>query len=129
MFILLVMLSSKCGQPCVSSLSYLQQWNLIGTQLFPIHQKIQNCDFGILVLGCTSKFFPIHKEIGNGFFECCFSWIPQFFPIYVRDWKLGFSKFPWFYILSSCGNCLSGRVYVMGRGADIYSLWNNFVVV
>ena len=29
----------------------------VGPKLFP------NWDFEVLVLGCTSKFFPIHKEI------------------------------------------------------------------
>ena len=42
-------------------------------------------DFGILVLGCTSKFFPIHKETRNWDFECCSSWTFQFFPTYGRD--------------------------------------------
>ena len=42
--------------------------------------------FFVLVLGYTSKFFPVNQEI----FECCSSWISRFFPIQEKDEKLNF---------------------------------------
>ena len=38
--------------------------------------------FWVMVLDCTSKFFPIDKEILG--FLCCSSWTPQFFPIHQK---------------------------------------------
>ena len=48
---------------------------------FPVHQEIQNLDFGILILGYISKFFPIHKEIKNWDFGILIlGGISKFFP-------------------------------------------------
>ena len=39
-------------------------------------------------LGCSSKFFSIHKEIKNGILEYCSSWTSQFCQLIekIKDW-------------------------------------------
>ena len=75
----------------VNYLSYFQQWNLDKDINFPnssidfLH-RFQIGIFWVLVLGCTSRFFPINKEI-LGFLNVA---LAGFFPIHEKNKKLGF---------------------------------------
>ena len=72
-------------------LSYFQQWNLDKDVNFPnssidsLH-SFQMGIFWVLVLGSTSRFFPIKKEI-LGFLNVA---LAGFFPIHEKDKKLDF---------------------------------------
>ena len=61
-----IMLRLKCGQPCVNSLSYLQQWNLNLDISFP--NSSIDLKLGVLNLGLTLYF--------------------QVFPNLQKNWKL-----------------------------------------
>ena len=100
--------------------------------------------FCVLILGCISKFFQIHKEI-LGFLnvafsglcnftqfmtkmENCISWISAFatlpnFSQFTKE-KLGFLSSHWFHILIGCEESLSGTgMFVKERGGP--NLWLN----
>ena len=72
------------------------------------------------------SFAQFTKRFKIRIFECCSSWTSQFSPIHGRDLKSVFlnislvlpniSQFTKQF--ENCGDCLSGRVYVMGRGHD-----------
>ena len=67
----------------VNYLSYFQQWNLDKDINFPnssidfLH-RFQIGIFWVLVLGCTSRFFPINKEI-LGFLNVALAGLLDFF--------------------------------------------------
>ena len=75
----------------VNYLSYFQQRNLDTDINFPnssidsLH-RFQIGIFWVLVLGCTSRLFPINKEI-LGFLNVASA---GFFPIHEKHKKLGF---------------------------------------
>ena len=112
--------------------------------MFPNPSKDSTWDFGILVLGCTFKFFQIHEETGNwdflmfllldfsifpnlwkrlkigGFLNISLDCTSKYFAVLLTVGKLAFSKFSCFYIPLDCEDCLSGRVCVMGWVVDIH---------
>ena len=70
----------------VNYLSYFQQWNL--EHKFPSSPIDSKLGFFVLVLGYTSKFFPINKKI-FGFLNVALAGL-QIFPIQEKDEKLNF---------------------------------------
>ena len=129
--ILFTMLSLKCEQPYVKYLPYFQQWNLIGHDFAQFTHRFKIGIFWVLVLGCTSKFFPVHKQILGflnvalsgllyffqnekneklTFFNMSLGYASQFFLFHKRIGILGFLKSPWFYNLLDCEYSLSGTI-------------------
>ena len=71
----------------VNYLSCFQQWNLDkGITFSQFLHRFQIGIFWVLVLGCTSRFFPINKEI-LGFLNVA---LAGFFPIHEKNKKLDF---------------------------------------
>ena len=58
----------------------------LGHKFFQFIRRFNIGNFWVLVLGCTSKFFPINKEISR----FCSSWTSQFLLIHEKDENLGF---------------------------------------
>ena len=105
------MLSLIFGQHCKNFPSYFQQW-------------ILNYD-NFLSFTQSTKRFKLW------IYECCSSWTSQSFPIHRWDWNWEFQNisldcnskfFPCFHILPDWEDCLSDRVYVLGRGVDIHDV-------
>ena len=81
----------------------------------------------------TCKFFPNSQREGkSGFLNVASTGIVNYsqfleefpsFSLFTKQLK-NQDFFPCFYILSDCKDCLSGRVYVMGSGAN-----NHYVII
>ena len=87
-----IILSLKCGQPCVNSPSYFQQWNLnleITFSNSSIDSKLGLWNLG-LRLAVFPSFSQFRKRSQTGIFKCCSGFTSPSFLIREKDWKLWF---------------------------------------
>ena len=82
------MLSLKCEQPCFTYITYLfSKVKLrLGQKFSQFIHRFNVGIFLVLVLGCTSKFFPINKEI-LGFLNVALARL-LIFPNSWKRWKI-----------------------------------------
>ena len=90
--ILFIMISLKCGQPCVNFPTLFSTVKLkLGHHFSQFIYRFKTGTFESWTKAVAPSFWQFTKRFQIGIFEFCSSWTCHF-RIHGRDWKLGFGN-------------------------------------